>query len=145
MSVFCVWNEMPDRWVCGQCGAAVLRSASATAPFAGCKVGMRDAGVTPADITKAATNGGPGTELKKMLGKIGITASSGCSCNSRAVTMDAWGPDVCEKRIDEIVGWLKDEASKRRLPFIEAVGRKIVKWAIKAARDKTPVDRSRII
>ena len=48
--------------------------------------------------------------------------------------MDQWGCDKCEERIDEIVGWLREEATKRRLPFIDAVGRMIVKRAIKIAR-----------
>lgn len=77
---------------------------------------------------------GPGTELKKLLKTIGITASPNCSCNARAKKMDEWGPDECEKRIDEIVGWLKEEATKRKLPFIDYAGRIIVKKAIKNAR-----------
>lgn len=48
--------------------------------------------------------------------------------------MDEWGPDECEKRIDEIVGWLKEEATKRKLPFIDYAGKIIVKKAIKNAR-----------
>lgn len=77
---------------------------------------------------------GPGTELKKLLKRVGITASPNCSCNARARTMDQWGCDKCEERIDEIVGWLREEAAKRRLPFIDAAGRMIVRRAIKNAR-----------
>lgn len=65
---------------------------------------------------------------------MGIVASPNCSCNARAKKMDEWGPDECEKRIDEIVGWLKEEAHKRKLPFIDYAGRLLVKRAISNAK-----------
>lgn len=77
---------------------------------------------------------GPGTELKKLLAKVGITATPNCSCNARARTMDANGCDWCDGNIDEIVGWLREEATKRGLPFIDAAGRLLVKRAIANAR-----------
>lgn len=77
---------------------------------------------------------GPGTELKKLLSLVGITADENCSCNKHARIMNSWGPDECERRIDEIVGWLRDEATKRKLPFIDSAGRAIVRRAIAAAR-----------
>ena len=79
---------------------------------------------------------GPGTELKKLLKKIGITATPNCSCNARARTMDANGCDWCEANIDTIVGWLKEEATKRKLPFIDLAGKLLVKRAIRNARKK---------
>jgi hypothetical protein len=78
--------------------------------------------------------GGPGTELKKLLKLMGITASPNCSCNARARTMDANGCDWCEANLDQIVGWLREEATKRKLPFIDAAGRMLVRRAIKNAR-----------
>jgi hypothetical protein len=77
---------------------------------------------------------GAGTELKKLLKKIGITASPNCSCNARAKTMDNNGIEWCEKNIDTIIGWLKEEATKRGLPFIDMAGRILVKKAIKNAK-----------
>jgi hypothetical protein len=77
---------------------------------------------------------GPGTELKKLLATIGITASPACSCNARAAEMDRKGCDWCEENIDTIVGWLREEATKRRLPFLDAAGRLLVKRAIRNAR-----------
>lgn len=85
-------------------------------------------------LKSTTMGGGPGTELKKLLKNIGITASPNCSCNARAKKMDEWGPDECEKRMDEIIGWLKEEATKRKLPFIDYAGKIIVKKAIKNAR-----------
>jgi hypothetical protein len=81
-----------------------------------------------------APDAGPGTELKKLLKLVGITASPNCSCNARARTMDANGCDWCAAHLDEIVGWLRDEASKRGLPFLDAAGRVLVKRAISNAR-----------
>lgn len=77
---------------------------------------------------------GPGTHLKRLLGRIGIKASPTCSCNAKARTMDARGCDWCEEHMDEIVGWLRDEAAKRKLPFIDAIGRVLVRRAISNAR-----------
>ena len=77
---------------------------------------------------------GPGTELKKLLKKVGITASPDCSCNARARLMDERGIEWCEQNVDEIVGWLREEATKRGLPFVDMAGRMLVKRASKAAR-----------
>ena len=76
---------------------------------------------------------GPGTELKKMLAKIGIKASPTCSCNSRAQVMDSQGVQWCKDNVDTIVGWLREEATKRGLPFVDLAGKIIVKRAISLA------------
>lgn len=76
---------------------------------------------------------GPGTELKKMLSKIGIKASPTCSCNARAQVMDDNGIEWCKANTTTIVGWLREEATKRGLPFVDLAGRIIVKRAISLA------------
>lgn len=81
--------------------------------------------------------GGPGTELKKLLKTIGIQAAPTCACNKRARLMDeneAREPGWCEAHLDEIVGWLREEATKRRLPFVDLAGRILVRRAIRNAR-----------
>lgn len=56
--------------------------------------------------------------------------------------MDAWGCDECEKRLDEIVGWLEEEHRKRSaaretiLPWSKLLATNIVKLAIRRARRK---------
>jgi hypothetical protein len=82
-------------------------------------------------------NEGPGTELKKLLARIGITPKAGCTCLARAIEMDVRGCDWCEANIDTIVGWLREEAENRRLPFIDAAGRMLVRLAIRNARSKS--------
>ena len=79
-------------------------------------------------------NEGPGTELKKLLAKIGITPKAGCKCLARAVEMDIRGCDWCETNVPTIVGWLREEATSRRLPFVDAAGTVLVKRAISNAR-----------
>lgn len=136
--LFCVWAEDGETWKCERCGAVVPKSVSPEKPFAGCRVGMKNAGVTPVDLVQATPreipNDGPGTQLKKLLSTIGITATANCACNQRAAQMNLWGADECEAHLDEIVGWLREEATKRNLPFIDAAGRLLVRRAIANAR-----------
>jgi hypothetical protein len=77
---------------------------------------------------------GPGTEMKKLLAGVGIVASENCPCEQHARQMDDWGPDECSRRVDEIVGWLRDEAKNRGLPFLGTAGRMLVRLAIRNAR-----------
>jgi hypothetical protein len=81
---------------------------------------------------------GPGKELKKLLKTwLRIEASPTCSCNARAKRMDVEeerSPGWCEANLDEIVGWLREEAEKRKLPFLDAAGRVLVRRAISNAR-----------
>lgn len=79
---------------------------------------------------------GPGTELKAMLKKIGITATPGCACNQRANIMDARGCDWCETNLNQISGWLAEEASKRSLPYSATAGKLMIQLAIRRARKK---------
>lgn len=77
---------------------------------------------------------GPGTQLKRMLSKVGIKATANCSCNARARKMDEMGIEWCEENINEIVSWLKEEAGKRKLPFLSFPTKVLVQRAIKAAK-----------
>jgi hypothetical protein len=79
-------------------------------------------------------NGGPGTELKKLLAMVGVVASLDCSCNAQAYEMDRFGPDWCEANLDRIVGWLREQAEARGLPFLDVAGRLLVRRAIANAR-----------
>lgn len=79
-------------------------------------------------------SGGPGTELSGMLARIGIHAAPNCSCKAHARQMDEWGPDVCEQRLPEIIGWLERQATARKLPFSRFVAEQVVRLAIRRAR-----------
>ena len=83
--------------------------------------------------------GGPGTELSKLLKRFGIEATPTCKCRAKAAEMDAWGCDEAGKpeRIEEVVAVMREEAKARGLPFIDAVGKMLVKRAIHNARKAT--------
>jgi len=78
--------------------------------------------------------GGPGTELKKLLASVGITSTPDCACNARAAEMDRNGSDWCAENESTIVGWLREQAEARGLPFIEVAARLLIRRAIRNAR-----------
>jgi len=79
---------------------------------------------------------GPGTELSKLLKRFGIEPTPTCACRAKAAEMDAWGCDEASRpeRIEEVVAVMREEAAARGLPFIDTVGRMLVKRAIYNAR-----------
>jgi hypothetical protein len=93
-------------------------------------------GSIPPPTPRPTPPSGPGTELKALLKTIGITASPTCSCNKRAKVMDHKGADWCEEHIDEIDGWLAEEAKKRKLPYLSLAGKTLIRLAIRRARKK---------
>lgn len=85
-------------------------------------------------IKQTKQTDGPGTHLSKMLEKIGIKTTPNCSCKARANLMNEKGVEWCENNIDTIVEWLKEEATKRNLLFVEWAARLLVKRAIKLSK-----------
>ena len=77
---------------------------------------------------------GAGGHLKNMFSWFFMNADEYCCCNDRAELMDLWGPDKCETNMHRILKWLEQEATTRKLPFVEYVARKFVRIAIKKAR-----------
>lgn len=77
---------------------------------------------------------GPGTILSEMIKTIGITSSPNCSCRRHAIEMNTKGPDWCQTNIDTVIGWLREEATKRKLPFIDSVAKVIVQRAINKSK-----------
>lgn len=88
----------------------------------------------PVEQISAMNLAGPGTQLKRLLSKVGIKATPNCSCNARAKKMDEMGIEWCEQNIGEIVGWLKEEAQRRNLPFLAFPTKILVQRAISAAK-----------
>ena len=97
-------------------------------------------GFEPPQTSPPPTPQGPGTELSKLLKKIGIEPTPTCACRAKAAEMDAWGCDECSKpeRIEEVVAVMRAEAKARGLPFIDAAGRMLVRRAIHNARRNAP-------
>jgi hypothetical protein len=80
------------------------------------------------------TTCGPGCQLRRTLAWWGIRDDGSCGCDSFAAQMDAWGPDECFRRIEDIVEHLRQAAEKKGLPFIATAARIMVGRAIEAAR-----------
>lgn len=68
---------------------------------------------------------GPGSVLHRALEAIGIKALPSCPCLKRKAVMDAWGWEECQKpeRLDEIAGWMEEEATTRGLLFFRPAAR----------------------
>lgn len=77
---------------------------------------------------------GPGTVLAKMIKSLGIVMSDSCACRRHALEMNKSGNDWCEQNVDTIVGWLREEAKRRGLPFIDTIGKLMVTRSIKKSR-----------
>lgn len=84
--------------------------------------------------TPAQPTHGPGTELKKILARAGIVATDSCPCNARAAEMDANGCEWVEANLSTVVGWLREQATARGLPFLDMAGRALVRVAVRNAR-----------
>ena len=82
-----------------------------------------------------------GTALKSLIASLGIKATPNCTCNARAREADMRGCDWCESNIGTIVGWLREEAEKRGLPFVEFAAKLLVKRAIHNARKAARPDK----
>ncbi len=67
-------------------------------------------GQSPPSPTEA--RGLPGTELKALLEKLGVTKTHDCGCEDKARQMDFWGVEGCRQRRGEIVEWLHLAAGK---------------------------------
>ena len=102
---------------CTVCGAPKINARQACGVFAG---------VSPP--------AGPGTELKKILSRVGITSAPDCSCNAHAAEMDRNGCEWVEANMSTVVGWLREQAAARGLPFLDAAGRALVLVAVRNAR-----------
>jgi len=82
---------------------------------------------------------GAGTELKRLLARIGIHSTPECLCDQRAMIMDEEGPDWCRQNMGIIVGWMREEAESRRMPFNDVMAKMLIMRAICNARKKTRI------
>lgn len=102
-----------------------------------CRTNSRLPGLNPQRFARTGgPQGGPGTELKKLLHAMRIDPTGNCACADKAARMDREGPDWCEANIETIIGWLADEAQRRHLPFVRFGAKLLVKRAISRARNR---------
>jgi len=138
-SMSCVVSTDGDIWTIDETHPAYPHARTNHAAAEGRN--FRKPRATPQPAAVADPGSGPGTELKRLLAGFPfyIKTTPNCRCNARAKQMDVWGVEECEKRLDVIVGWLREEAERRKLPFIEAAGRILVRRSIAAAKNKANV------
>ena len=127
----CNFLRTDTGWACSVCGRAI-RVHTEIAPHARCG-GTPMPGVAQAPPPVPA-RGGAGTELTKLLAAIGIEKTPGCKCRDRSALMDHNGVDWCAANVPTITEWMRGEAAKRTLPFVEAIAKLMVKRAIYNAR-----------
>jgi hypothetical protein len=90
-------------------------------------------------IAGGQSAGGSGTELKRLLSRVGIVAQPGCKCGQHADEMDRRGPDWCAANIDTTVAWMREEYDRRRAEHATAVAI----WKVQRLRggpSKCPVE-----
>lgn len=71
-----------------------------------------------------------GTELSKILAAVGIVPKPTCPCKDYVRMLDALGVGWARSNRRVVVGWLRAEAKKRRLPFFDWMGHAVVQAAI---------------
>ena len=81
---------------------------------------------------------GPGCHLKSIFSLFFIKPEPGCPCNERARVMDLMGCRWCRANIETITDWLEEEATRRKVPFVRMVAKRLVKIAIWRAERKKP-------
>jgi hypothetical protein len=129
--VFCVFDKLSQRCIyCGLYDFGLSREMICL---------TRNPSVYGGDSQKSVQDVlGPGTELKALLAgwPFRIVATPDCKCTSRAAYMDAKGCDWCEspEGMAEIMGFLREAAEERGLPFVDIAARLLVRRAIHNAR-----------
>jgi hypothetical protein len=89
--------------------------------------------VSETTLKLTVVGNGPGAELSKLLSRLGISASDNCPCKERAREMDRQGTAWCRENMATILGWLREEAERRGLPYSETLATLVVKLAIRNA------------
>jgi hypothetical protein len=56
--------------------------------------------------------------------------------------MDEQGCNWCRKNLDVVVGWLEEEAKRRKLPFVRLAAKGLVLLAVRNARKKERILRN---
>jgi hypothetical protein len=79
---------------------------------------------------------GPGTELKRLLARLGTVSESGCACDARAAEMDRRGPEWCRENIELIAGWLVEGAERRGRAVPRVIAKALIRTALRLAKRK---------
>ncbi len=82
------------------------------------------------------SGGGAGTELKNLIARFGLKPGLNCKCGQHIREMDTNGVEWCEQNISTIVKWLRGEARRAKLPFMETGAKVLIRRAISKAKKK---------
>ena len=112
----CIFEKTADgRWECQRCharyGYLPVRQCDAD-PEKPKPVPLKSPSATVEPAVPPAR--GPGDYLHDaILRWVGETPTEDCQCRSRIAQMNTWGTQGCREHLDEIVGWLEEEAKNR--------------------------------
>jgi len=97
----------------------------------------------PVKAERPEVGEGVGTEISLMLSRpawsmMGIRVTESCKCKFRAAELNAKGIEWCEKNVDTIVQWLREEHRNQgiKVPFVDEVAYDLVNEAIRRAKRK---------
>ena len=95
----------------------------------------------------------PGTVLHNQLMNLGFNIRGGCGCRDKINKMNAWGPEQCLERIDEICGWLEETASRGGyiekalvgLPVVNILTKKAIHRLVSQAINESLISKAEYI
>jgi hypothetical protein len=105
---------------CSNCGRAIVND-NPSPPEGQCKMPVTPQPEPPAGV---------GSQIKKILSRVGVKATKSCGCNQKARDIDRMGKKWATNNKQKIVGMLKEEADKRHLPFSPTAANTLVNLAI---------------
>lgn len=77
-------------------------------------------------IEPALLGYGPGSELKILLRSFGVEPKAGCDCTAKQRQMDKLGVVGCRKKLDMIVGWMREGAARWKWDEMPAIAARAV-------------------
>lgn len=72
---------------------------------------VASAGTATSALERIQHSDGPGGQLWRMLGRLGIEHTPDCPCLDWAARMDGWGPAGCRRHVREIAKHLRESAA----------------------------------
>lgn len=69
---------------------------------------------------------GPGTRIARLLKRFGISRVKGCACSDNVLFLNAKGHQWVRENADLATSILREEASRRGLPFIAPLVKRLV-------------------
>ena len=123
---------MNTEWICSICGKRIKFASNIRddiQPSAICRMPQLDTDEST-NYNERIIYEGVGTQLAKILNRVGIEYDPGCSCSSKVSLLDKKGLKWCTENQDYIINILSEEAIKRNIPIVPKTFRALVRLAI---------------